>query len=458
VLHDRGQLSIGTGRSDTIAAIATPPGWGAIAIVRMSGAEAIGIAERVTGTSLATRRAEFCAFRDAHGERIDAGIALAFRAPNSYTGEDLVEFQVHGGAVVADWLLETLLKLGARPATPGEFTLRAYLNDKLDLAQAEAVADLVASASRASAQAATRSLAGQFSRAVSDIQARLTETRAHLEAHLDFPDEPIEPATIAMLAEALCTTVEGLRALDRKARQGAVLRDGLSVAIAGAPNAGKSSLLNSLAGYDAAIVTEFPGTTRDPLRERLVLDSLPVEIVDTAGLRETSDIVEVEGLKRARSVMGAADHILWICDVREEPRLAIEAARAEISLAVPFTLVRNKVDLLGSGAECTEVAGVFCVSISALTGEGVGLLIARLKTLAGFSDETKGAFSARRHQLDALERAGLHVENAVGKLEPAPELAAEELRLSQAALSEVTGALTSDDLLGEIFGRFCIGK
>ena len=445
---------------DTIAALATPPGRGAVSIVRVSGAKAWDIGVEMAGLRPNPRHAHVCTFRDKAGLPVDRGMVLFFPGPGSATGEDVIELHGHGGMVVSDWLLSQAFRLGARPAEPGEFTLRAFLNDKLDLAQAEAVSDLVDSGSRAAARAAARSLCGAFSKRVGELQTALTGLRARLEAWLDFPDEELELDPDGDL-EAGFGAVSGL--LERllgEAGQGAVLRDGLNVVIAGPPNAGKSSLMNRLAGYDAAIVTQIPGTTRDPLREHLSVDGLPVCLTDTAGFRTSSDPVEAEGVRRARRAVERADRVLWMVDVRED--LPAEAARAstEIGGDVALTVLRNKVDLVPQGAGLEEHDGLTVIRLSALTGEGTELLREHLKVVSGFAGESPGAFSARSRHLDALLRARNHVRAGFEQLkaEKALELAAEELRAAQDALGELTGELTSDELLGEIFASFCIGK
>ncbi len=461
-------------RNDTIAAIATAPGGAAVAIVRLSGPDAHAIAQRICGRELRARQAELCHFRDADALAIDQGLALYFPAPNSYTGEPVVELHGHGGTVVSDWLLGTTFALGARAAEPGEFTLRAFLNGKLDLAQAEAVADLVASGSRSAARAALRSLSGRFSEQVNALQEAMTELRVHVEAWLDFPDDELALDDLAPLAARAAVLLSRLQTLTAQARQGAVLRDGITIVIAGAPNAGKSSLLNQLAGHDAAIVTQIPGTTRDTLREHLSLDGLPVNVIDTAGLRETEDPVEVEGVRRARGAIGRADRVLWVADIRDGLPAAISAARQALSretasdaarepeaqaTAAPFTLIANKIDLIAEQPALTETDGIAVVSLCALTGEGLPLLRAHLKQLAGWAGDTAGTFSARTRHVDALQRAERHVHEAGARLSDGTlELAAEELRAAQADLSELTGAVDSDQLLGEIFSRFCIGK
>jgi tRNA modification GTPase len=445
--------------TDTIAALATPPGRGAVAIIRVSGPAALPIAQRLTGLRPRPRRAALCTVRGGTGEPLDQGLLLYFPAPHSYTGEDVIEIQGHGGPLVSDQVLAAAFALGARPAQAGEFTLRAFLNDKLDLTQAEAIADLIDSGSQQAALAAMRSLSGEFSSRVGTLQARLTQVRMQLEAWLDFPDEELEREAIASLGESAGDALVALRSLKLAAGQGAVLRDGLVLAIAGPPNAGKSSLLNRLAGYDRAIVTEIPGTTRDVLREHLSIDGLPISIVDTAGLRHAADPVEAEGVRRTRAEVREADHVLWVEDVRTACADALAAARAEIGTA-DFTLVQNKVDLSGTAAGCIEHAGVTVARISALTGAGMDTLRAHLKAIAGYRSEPGGTFSARRRHLAALTRAETHLASAAEGFAAAAglELVAEELRAAQHALSELTGELTSDDLLGEIFSRFCIGK
>jgi len=445
-------------RSDTIAALSTAPGVAAISVVRLTGPDALSIAKRLTGVDLPPRRAVLAAFRADDGATIDRGLALYFPAPRSYTGEDVVELHGHGGAIVTDWLLETLYKHGARPAEPGEFTLRAFLNDKLDLAQAEAVADLIDSGSRAAAKAALRSLDGTFSARVEDVRAALTTLRVHVEAWLDFPDEELDREAAAALEARLDGVRAKLGALLAEAGAGRVLRDGLTVVIAGPPNAGKSSLLNRLAGYDAAIVTQIPGTTRDPLREQLSLDGLPVTLIDTAGLRESDDPIESEGVKRAHRELARADLVLWLMDAHEGGARAAAAVRAELGDAFEPTLVLNKIDLTGDEPGTFEHDGLTGFRVSVLTGAGIGLLTEHMKACAGWRGDAGGTFSARRRHLDALERGARHLDAARGQLEAALELGAEELRGAQAALGEITGELTSDDLLGEIFSSFCIGK
>lgn len=451
-------LSLNHPREDTIAAPATAAGIGAIAIVRISGPAAPGIVEHLLGRAPRPRHAELAEFRDGEGRLIDQGLALYFPAPRSYTGEDVVELHVHGGPVVSDWLLETIYAFGARPAEPGEFTLRAFLNDKLDLTQAEAVADLIGSRSRLGAQAALRSLGGRFAAEVAALQDRLTELRAFVEAWLDFPDEELDFAATEELAARTAAAGAALATLRAQAANGAALVDGLAVAIAGPPNAGKSSLLNQLAGRDTAIVTDVPGTTRDALKEQIVLDGLPVSIVDTAGLRESRDPIETEGVKRARAEAARADHVLWVGDVRDGVDAIAGAAASVLANNPGYTLVANKIDLIEQQAAVHRRGDVEVVEISALTGAGLDLLVERLKRVAGLGGEVGGTFSARRRHLEALDAVAARLEAARAAYGGGLELAAEELREAQRALSRLTGEQTSDDLLGEIFGRFCIGK
>jgi tRNA modification GTPase len=444
-------------RDDTIAALATAPGIGAIAVVRLSGPKAAEIARALTRRAPRPRQADLRTFRDATGAPLDRGLVLFFPAPSSFTGEDVVELHCHGGRVVADAVLAAVYRLGARAAEAGEFTLRAFLNDRIDLLQAEAIADLVTSGSAQAARAAVRSLEGEFSAAVTQLQAALTNLRVRIEAWLDFPDEELPFDAAPACTAELDALAAKLAALCERARSGRALHDGLSVAIAGAPNAGKSSLLNRLAGYDAAIVTEIPGTTRDPLREQLTLDGLPVTVVDTAGLRETNDPIEREGVRRARIEVARADRLLWVADVREPLEATVAAARAAHA-GGSLTIVANKIDLAGIEPRATEEQGAAIIYVSALTGQGIDLLVAHLKAAAGLTSETAGTFSARRRHLDALERTHGELAAARAQLDGALELAAEHLRNAQASLSELTGELSSDDLLGEIFSTFCIGK
>lgn len=442
--------------TDTIAAIATPPGVGGVAILRISGPQARRLGEAITGKALSPRSLHFSAFHDIKGVAIDSGLVLFFKGPASFTGEDVVELQGHGGAVVQDMLLRRVLELGARQARPGEFSERAFLNNKLDLLQAEAIADLVASGSEAAARAAQRSLEGVFSDQVHALQDGLTALRVFVEAALDFPDEEIDFIAESDVLDRLVALQAQLASLTREATQGQVLRDGITVAIIGVPNAGKSSLLNALAGRDSAIVTDMPGTTRDVLRESLSLDGLPLHLADTAGIREAGDVVEEEGIRRARAVLRSADVAILVIDPTQDLS-AQRAVRADIPDTVRCISVYNKRDLLQSDAHNDDE---WSVSLSASRREGLDDLVRLLHRAAGLQGDISGTFSARRRHLEALHQAGLHLEQGRVQLQEfaSAETLAEELRLSQHALGEVTGEFLPDDLLGAIFSSFCIGK
>ena len=446
----------GPARPDTIVAPATPPGHGGIGIVRISGPRARAIAETLAPPLPGPRRAALRAFRDTAGEAIDRGLLLWLPGPQSYTGEDTLELHGHGGPAVLDALVARVLELGARAARPGEFTERAFLNGRLDLAQAEAVADLIEAADRAGARAALRSLDGEFSRRIDGLLDRLVGLRAWVEATLDFPEEEVDHLADPELArrmEALCTALADTRAA---AAEGRRLVEGQTVVIAGAPNAGKSSLLNRLAGAEAAIVTEIAGTTRDTVREAIRIEGVPLTVVDTAGLRETEDPVETEGVRRAREAMAAADRVLLVVDATgPAPRLP------ELATGVPIDVIRNKIDLTGEPPGTFEepASGHAGFRVSAANGAGIDALRAHLHRALGAAAH-EGVFSARRRHLDALDRAAGEVEAARAELRTsaAGELVAECLRRAQDQLGTITGRVTSEDLLGEIFARFCIGK
>jgi tRNA modification GTPase len=446
---------------DTIAAVATPPGTGGVGIVRISGSGVRAIATVVLRCLPQARQASVSLFRDTNGETIDHGLALYFPAPHSYTGEDVLELHGHGGPVVMDLLLRSVLAAGARPARPGEFTERAYLNGKLDLAQAEAVADLIESASAHAAHAALRSLEGVFSRRVHAINEALISVRLHIEAALDFPEEEIDFLADATLRARARQIAETIDALLSDTHQGQLLHDGMTIVLAGRPNAGKSSLLNLLAQRDSAIVSPTPGTTRDILREHIQIDGLPLHVLDTAGLRESGDAIETEGVRRARAAMQQADRVLLIVDDVNETPESLSRLIAELPPDVHVTLVRNKIDLSGRqpGPQPAGHEGIAETALSAQSGDGLDALRAHLKQCMGYQSAGEGTFSARRRHLEALNRARAHVANAIIQLEERNgEFAAEDLRRSQEALGEITGEFTSDDLLGRIFASFCIGK
>ncbi len=403
--------------------------------------------------------ATLCDFRDQSGEALDEGIALFFPGPASYTGEDVLELHCHGGQIVGELVLEAVLKHGARLAEPGEFSRRAFLNDKLDLSQAEAVADLIDSQTRQAAVAAQRSLQGEFSSRVLSLNTALTELRAFVEAAMDFPEEEIDFLSDAALMQQLQSLEESFTALERAVHQGVLLRDGAQIVIAGLPNAGKSSLLNALAGEDLAIVTSTPGTTRDLVRAELSLDGLPVRIVDTAGLRDNAEEIEAEGMRRAREQLALADHALLVVDGSDAPETAATQLVKELPPQLAYTVACNKQDVTGLPAGSMTGQAKW-VSISAHTGAGLDALRERLTKQLGFESPGEGSIIARQRHLDALRCAREHFEAGRNQLQQhrAGELLAEELLQAQNSLAEITGEFGSDDLLGEIFSRFCIGK
>lgn len=443
-------------RAETIAAIATPPGVGGIAVLRVSGPRAGPIAASILGRVPEPRRAVLREFLDAQGELVDRGIAIFAPAPGSFTGEDVLELQGHGGPVVMDLLLRAALEAGARMARPGEFSERAFLNGKLDLAQAEAVADLIAAGSEAAARAALRSLEGALSQAVTALADQLTELRVHVEAAIDFPEEEVDHLSEGPLAERMAGVHRAMTQLLIDTNQGRLLTEGLKVVIAGRPNVGKSSLLNALAGSEAAIVTDQPGTTRDVLRESIVVHGIPLHLADTAGLRDGGDPIEREGMRRTQRELEQADVALYVTD--RWPLTDDDAAvRAALPSRLPPITVRSKCDL----APEDEYMGdeVEAVAVSALTGAGLDALRDTISRVAGQHSEGGSTLSARRRHVDALERCSRHVAAAEVQLKDRQgELMAEELRQAQRVLGEITGEVTPDDLLGRIFASFCIGK
>ena len=442
---------------DTIAAIASAPGAAGVGVLRVSGPAVPGIARALLGRPPEPRHAHFAAFRDGAGELIDRGLLLYFPAPASYTGEHVLELQGHGNTVLLDALLRRTCELGARLARPGEFTERAFLNGKLDLAQAEAVADLIAAGSQAGARAALRSMEGVFSRKVEDLLQALIALRVHVEAAIDFPEEEIDFLADPAIARQLQSLRAQLTDLLRETQRGVRLTDGLRIAIIGRPNAGKSSLLNALAGSDRAIVTDIAGTTRDVLREQLAIDGVSLELADTAGLRDTDDPVEREGVRRARQELTRADVALLVTDAAgaEDDQRLFAGVQAQIERIV----LVNKIDLDRRPAHSEHRDGAWWLWASVRTGDGLDQLRAHLKQLAG-AGSGEGAFSARRRHVLALERVAEYLDRTADVLRDihAGELAAEELRHAQHALGEITGTYSSDDLLGAIFSSFCIGK
>ena len=451
---------------DTIAAIATPPGRGGIGIVRVSGPLVAQLAHAILGVLPQPRLALVRKFRDTRGQAIDHGVAIFFPRPASFTGEDVLELHGHGGPVVMDLLMARLIELGARAARPGEFSERAFVNGKLDLAQAEAVADLIESGSASAARAAMRSLQGEFSERIGKIAESLVALRVQVEAAIDFPEEEIDFLAEPALHEHCSSLQASLKELLEPARQGCLLREGMTVVLAGRPNAGKSSLLNALAQSDRAIVSPHPGTTRDVVREYMHLDGMPLHLLDTAGLRDSEDDVESEGIRRARAAIEQADRVLLIVD--DAGAEGVELLQAYLPSHLPYTLLRNKIDLTGRAPGYVETVpgetrpptgSGAQIAVSAKTGAGLDVLRGHLKACMGFEVAGESTFSARRRHLDALARAAQALESAGAQLRQRNgELVAEELRLAQRALDEITGAFTTDELLGRIFASFCIGK
>lgn len=449
---------------DTIAAQATPPGRGGVGIVRLSGPEALAIAEQLIGFTPKPRHAHYTPFMGDDGEQLDQGIAIFFPNPHSFTGEDVVELQGHGGPVIIDLLLQRVLSLGARLARPGEFSERAFLNDKLDLAQAEAIADLIDSSSVQAARCALRSLQGAFSERIHALVESLIQLRIYVEAAIDFPEEEIDFLADGKVQHALEQILLQLQQVRQEARQGSLLREGMNVVIAGRPNAGKSSLLNALAGRETAIVTDIEGTTRDVLREHIHIDGMPLHIIDTAGLRDAPDAVERIGINRAWEEIRRADRILMMVDsthsATTDPAQLWPELTSHLDDFSHVTLIRNKADLTGEPVGMREEGEHTLISLSAKQGLGIDLLREHLKQVMGFDTTTEGGFMARRRHVDALERAADLLEAGAEQLglHGAGELLAEDLRQAQQVLNEITGEFSSDDLLGRIFSSFCIGK
>lgn len=444
--------------SEAIAAIATPPGRGGIGVVRISGPHLAGMLRALVQIPVEPRRATRAGFLAADASVIDQGLVLYFRAPHSYTGEDVIELQAHGGPVVLQLLLKRCLELGARVAEPGEFTKRAFLNDKLDLVQAESVADLIDAATAEAARCAVRSLQGEFSRSIEAMVQTLIELRTLIEATLDFPEEEVEFLKQADVRAKLQLMREQLAQLLTASRQGSLLREGIHIVIAGQPNVGKSSLLNRLAGEDLAIVTAIPGTTRDAIRQTISIHGIPVHVIDTAGLREAQDAVEKYGISKAWEQIERADLVLWVSDAtRAETRLAQTALALHLPVGVPRIHVINKIDLVATAASENAESSASEVAISAKTGAGIETLNQAILSTVGWSGTGEGVFMARARHTQALQAAARHLEHAVAHAN-ALELMAEELKLAQREFGTITGEFTADDLLGQIFSRFCIGK
>ena len=449
---DASQAATSTNATDTIAAIATASGKGAIGIIKISGARSHEIGVLLTGQQLKPRLARYTPFCSADGKAIDHGVAIYFKSPDSYTGEDVLELQSHGNHILLDQLLQAATAAGARPARPGEFTERAFLNDKMDLAQAEAVSDLIQASTAEAASAAVRSLQGEFSAGIAVILEQLLNCRVYIESALDFAEEEIDFLKDNELADRFAALDRSVSQLLLRSHEGALLRDGISIVIAGLPNVGKSSLLNRLTGQDTAIVTDIAGTTRDVLKEKINIDGMPIHIIDTAGLRSSDDPIEQEGVRRAHDQIKQADRILFVVLAGQQPDATL---LAELPENIPVSVVMNKSDL--NAENKSKQQGIL---VSAKTGAGFEDLRAHLKQCAGFEKTSEGALMARRRHIDALLGAQQHIKSAHHRLvkEGAGELAAEELRQAQDQINLITGEFTSDDLLGEIFSRFCIGK
>ena len=455
--------------TDTIVAQATAPGRGGVGIVRVSGPDAEAVAQIILGKIPKVRYAEYLPFCDQNKQVLDQGIALLFKGPNSFTGEDVLELQGHGGPVVMDMLIKAILTIkNLRSANPGEFSERAFMNDKLDLAQAEAIADLIEASSEQAAKSALNSLQGEFSNKINELVESLIHLRIYVEASIDFPEEEVDFLSDGKIASDLYKIIDNLNSVKAQSTQGAILRDGMKVVIAGRPNAGKSSLLNSLVGKESAIVTDIAGTTRDVMREHIHIDGMPLHIIDTAGLRESVDEVERIGIEHAWTEIRNADRILFMLDATttdaEDPREIWPDFIDKLPTNVGLTVVRNKADLTGESLSITEGSNAEnkhpVYRISAKTGLGVEQLKQHLKDIMGYQGNTEGGFMARRRHLEAIDHAEEHLLEGKVQLEDykAGELLAEELRLTQQYLSEITGEFTSDDLLGRIFSSFCIGK
>lgn len=439
--------------NDTITALATPPGKGGVAVVRVSGPDVNRVIQHMIGKELAPRVATHCKFKDANGAMLDDGVAIYFPNPHSFTGEDVLELQGHGGPVIVDTLLKEILSISnVRLARPGEFSERAFLNGKLDLTQAEAIADLIDASSQHAARLALRSLQGDFAKHINALNEEVIKLRMFIEASMDFSDEEIDFLADGKVKEQLEGIITALDATLNQARQGSFLREGINVVIAGEPNVGKSSLLNALSGKETAIVTDIPGTTRDVLRDHILLDDIPLHVVDTAGLRDSDDPVELEGIRRARQEIENADIILQL--------FTVEKNNTTIHPNTKTLLVRNKIDLTSESPSLSTQDEFTVVSLSAKTGDGIDLLKQQIKQLIGYQESSEGLFLARRRHLDALLRAKGHIADSLAQMltMSSGDLMAEDLRLAQQALSEITGEFTSDDLLGRIFSSFCIGK
>lgn len=442
-------------RADTVAAVATAQGRGGIGVIRVSGPKSLAIAHEILGRQPTPRYAHYTNFQDSNGEAIDQGILLFYKGPNSYTGEDVVELQGHGGIAVLQLLLQRCISLGAKLAEPGEFTRRAYLNDKLDLAQAEGVADLIDATTAQAARSAIRSLNGEFSTIVNRLVSQLIDLRMLVEAMLDFPEEDVDEIDVRRRNMQLAAIQDSVQTTLETAKQGSLLREGAYVALVGQPNVGKSSLLNRLSGEQVALVSDIAGTTRDVIRKEIQIDGVPLHIMDTAGLRESSDSIELMGIALTHETLQKADLILLLKDASRDDSSEDFEILNQLPPHTPRLIVLNKIDLCES--KKTNAVDTECIAVSAKSGQGIALLRNRLLELVGWNNQENGIFMARERHLIALHEAAIKLEQAKVVINY-PELFAEELRLAQISLNSITGEFTADDLLGEIFRRFCIGK
>lgn len=447
-------------QTDTIASIATPPGRGGVGIVRVSGPLVADITKKMLGSLPSIRKAHYGTFYGSENKILDQGIALYFQAPHSFTGEDVLELQAHGGPIILQWILTRVIELGARLAQPGEFSKQAFLNDKLDLAQAEAIADIIEASSDQAARSALKSLQGDFSHQIDEMVEALIQLRLYVEAAIDFPEEEIDFLSDGHVAGQIKHLLQRLIAIQKSAQQGVLLREGMSVVILGRPNAGKSSLLNALSGRESAIVTDIAGTTRDVLKEEIHIDGMPLHILDTAGLRDSTDQVEKIGIERAWKALENADRVLVVLQAGEAIHPEDQAILDKLPPNLAVSLIRNKIDLVEAQPGLVETDDHTEIWLSAKHKTGLDLLTSHLKDVMGFQQTSEGVFMARKRHLDAIQQALDSVHNAQHQLEhfAAGELVAEDLRLAQNALSEITGRFSSDDLLGRIFSSFCIGK
>lgn len=441
----------------TIAAIATPPGNGGVGIIRISGTNVTEIAQKILNKPLKARHAIYSGFLDEDNSVIDSGVCLYFPGPASYTGEDILELQGHGGSVVLDMILRRVISLGARIAKPGEFTERAFLNGKLDLAQAEAIADLIQSTTEQSVRSAQKSMQGVFSDQINELVTELTELRVYVEAAIDFVDEEIDFLSDGIVENRIIRLIDKIQQIQKTAQQGRLLRDGMTVVLVGKPNAGKSSLLNALAGHEAAIVTDIAGTTRDILRERIQLDGMPLHIIDTAGIRESENLIEKEGIRRAHLEIQKADKILLLIDAREKED---DKILKSLPTNIPVIKVFNKIDLINTDPKLEKTENGYKCYLSIKKNIGLDLLKAHLKDTVGFDTSADNVFLARRRHIEAIRIGSEFVESALTqlKINQAGELVAEDLRQAQISFAEITGTVSSDELLGRIFSSFCIGK